>query len=446
MEYAKKERFRRLKHYVFTKKNFNMENLSVHEFKQLSRKKPAWLQEQSVDLKLELLCNHLSLCQIMNNELLEEEVIERAGVRYSREKPEDGRYSRWSYNPGSALIGDKKLKVDVPRVMDKTDKNCVPLERYNQLRRIDSPSEQLVQGVVRGLSTRDYGQVIDYLEEGFGLSKSQVSRAFVERTKEKMEAFRNRSLSHYEFVTIFLDGKYLSGEQIIIAMGVTLSGDKIPLDFLHASSESSGPVKDLFRRLKERGMNDEKGLLFVADGSKGFRKAIAESFAGKALVQRCKWHKRENILKYLPDKEHAATKEAYHRALEQSSYEDARADLLSLASGLEPINISAARSLKEGMEELLTLHKLKMYGLFGQSFSTTNCIENLNSQLKKYVGKVRHRTSSGQRHRGIASALLEIESNMHKVKNYRKLDQLQNAIILALNTESSQRISTKNGT
>lgn len=418
----------------------------MHEFKQISRKKLEWLQEQSVDLKLELLRNHLSLCQIMINELLEEEVIDKAGERYSHQKPFEGRYSRWGYNPGSVRIGDKKLSVEVPRVMDNVEGKSVPLDRYDQLKEVESPSEQLVQGVLRGLSTRDYGRVIDYLEEGLGLSKSEVSRAFIERTKEKLELFQNRSLKAHEFVAMFMDGKYLSGEQVIIVMGVTLGGDKIPLDFLHASSENSGPVKDLFRRLKDRGLQYDKGLLFIVDGSTGFRKAIVESFGSNALVQRCKWHKRENVLRYLPEKEQATVKENFHRAMEQSSYDDAKADLLALASRLESVNISASNSLKEGMEELLTLHKLGLYRTFGRSFSTTNCIESLNSQLGKYLRKVKRWKNSSQRHRWIASALFEIEHSMHKVNNYRHLNKLQNAIILELNSDSSLGISTKNGT
>lgn len=423
-----------------------MENLSMHESNEISRNKLAWLKEQSVDLKVELIHNHLALCQILLNELLEEEVIEKAGERYSRSKPHDGRYSRWGFNPGSVRIGDKKLGVQVPRVMDNQKGTNVPLDRYEQLKEVQSPTEQLVQGVLRGLSTRDYRRVIDYLEEGLGLSKSEVSRGFVERTTEKLEAFQNRSLAQHEFVAMFMDGKYLSGEQVIIAMGVTVSGKKIPLDFLHASSENSGPVKDMFRRLKERGMTYDKGILFVIDGSKGFRKAIIESFGSKALIQRCKWHKRENVMSYLPEKEQSVVKENFHRAMEQSSYEDAKADLKALAKRLEDVNISAANSLREGMEELLTLHKLGMYQAFGRSFSTTNCIESVNSQVGKYLRKVKHWKNSMQRHRWVATALFEIENSMHKVQNYRKLNELQKAIILEINSESSPEFSTKNGT
>jgi len=423
-----------------------MEQLSMNEFKELNRKKLTWLADQSVDMKLELLRNHLSICQLMVNELLEEEVIEKAGERYTHQKPHSGRYSRWGYNPGSVRIGDKKLKVDIPRIMDSWENQSERLDRYEQLKNNDAPTDQLIQGVLRGLSTRDYERVIDYLQEGFGLSKSEVSRRFVERTKEKLELFQNRRLDHHEFVAIFLDGKYLAKEQIIIALGVTIKGDKIPLSFVHAPTENSIAVKDLFRDLIQRGLNYEQGMLFVLDGSKGFHKAVKEIFDSKSVIQRCCWHKRENILAYIPESEHQAVKSDYNRALRQPTYEDAKADLLQLSKRLEPINLSAARSVKEGLEEILTLHRLGMHELFGRSFSTTNCIENVNSQLGKYLRKVKYWKNSDQRHRWVAAGLLEIEHSMRKVANYRKLDKLRKAIIFEISSDTSSEISTKIGT
>jgi len=409
----------------------------MNEFKELNRKKLDWLSDQSVDLKIELVRNHLNICQIMINELLEEEVIEKAGERYSHTKPNEGRYSRWGYNQGGVRVGDQKLPVEVPRIMDNVERKNVPLERYEKIKHVDEPTEQLIQGILRGLSTRDYDRVINYLEQGFGLSKSDVSRRFVERTKEKLQEFEERRFDMHEFVAIFIDGKYLAKDQIIIVLGGTIQRDKIPLGFLHAPSEHSGPVMDLFKDLKDRGLNYSKGLLFVIDGSKGFSKAIIQSFGTKAVIQRCVFHKRENILRYLPEQEHAATKRDFNKALKQPSYEDAKIELLQLSERLHPINISAARSLKEGLEEILTLHRMGVHQMFGRSFSTTNCIENLNSQISKYIYKVKSWQNSEQKHRWIAAALLEIEKSMRKIPSYRKLNHLQNAVILELKSRTS---------
>ena len=358
--------------------------------KELNRRNLSWLQEQSVDLKISLLQNHLSISQIMINELLEEEVIQKAGVRYSRAKPYDGRYSRWGFNPGSVRIGDQKLKVEVPRIYDnEQDKNTM-LNRYEDLKQLPEQTEQLINGVLLGLSMRDYAKVIDHLGEGFGMSKSSISRSFIDRTEEKLKEFESRSLDHLQVIALFIDGKYLSKEQIIICMGVTLQGEKIPLGFVQAATENSEPIKDMFTTLKERGLAWKEGLLCVIDGSKGIRKAIEDSFGHKAVIQRCQWHKQENILKYIPEKDHTAVKRKYQQSVNKESYKEARESLKDLKRDLEKINLSAARSLQEGMEDILTLHRLGLNEDFSKSFATTNCIENLNSQIRKYLHKVKY--------------------------------------------------------
>jgi transposase-like protein len=397
--------------------------------KELNRKNLSWLKEQNVDMRVGILHNYLSICQIMINELFEEEVIEKAGPRYSHQKPEDGRWSRWGYNPGSVKIGDQKLKIEVPRLFDNLDETNTPLKRYEEMKELAGPSEQLLKGVLLGLSMRDYGGVIDSVGESFGLSKSSVSRSFIERTEEKLKEFENRSIAHLNFIAIFIDGKYLSKEQIIICLGVTVNGDKIPLCFIQAATENAGPIKDMLERLKERGLDYSNGLLCVIDGSKGIRKAVEESFGNKAFIQRCQWHKQENILKYLPEKHHETIKKQYWNAVNQESYNDARAELNQLRDDLKILNISAARSLDEGLEEILTLHKLGLNVEFGRSFSTTNCIENLNSQLKKYIGRVKNWTLSNERYRWVAAALLEIEHKMRKVDNFVKLERLKTTLI-----------------
>ena len=413
----------------------------------VNRRNLSWLQEQSVDIKISLLQNHLSICQIMINELLEEEVTEKAGARYKREKPHDGRYSRWGFNPGSVRIGDQKLKVDVPRIYDnEQDKNTM-LDRYEDLKQLPEPTEQLINGVLLGLSMRDYSKVIDHLGEGFGMSKSSISRSFIDRTEEKLKEFESRSLESLQIIALFIDGKYLSKEQIIICMGVTLKGEKIPLGFVQTTTENSVPIKDMLTNLKERGLAWEEGLLCVIDGSKGIRKAIEDSFGNKAIIQRCQWHKQENILKYIPEKEQDAVKRKYQQSVNKESYKEARESLKDLKRDLEVINLSAARSLEEGLEDILTLHRLGLNVDFSKSFATTNCIENLNSQIGKYLNKVKYWKNSKERYRWIAAALLEIELKMRKVNNFRILNQMQKTIKEEIKKRTSQEgISTRNGT
>ena len=422
-------------------------NMEPKSKDKVNRRNLSWLQEQSVEIKISLLQNHLSICQIMINELLEEEVTQKAGARYSREKPNDGRYSRWGFNPGSVRIGDQKLKVDVPRIYDnEQDKNTM-LDRYEDLKQLPEPTEQLINGVLLGLSMRDYSKVIDHLGEGFGMSKSSISRSFIDRTEEKLKEFESRSLEPLQIIALFIDGKYLSKEQIIICMGVTLQGEKIPLGFVQTTTENSVPIKDMLTNLKERGLAWEEGLLCVIDGSKGIRKAIEDSFGNKAIIQRCQWHKQENILKYIPEKEQDAVKRKYQQSVNKESYKEARESLKDLKRDLEVINLSAARSLEEGLEDILTLHRLGLNLDFSKSFATTNCIENLNSQIGKYLNKVKYWKNSKERYRWIAAALLEIELKMRKVNNFRILNQMQKTIKEEINKRTSQEgISTRNGT
>ena len=310
------------------------------------------------------------------------------------------------------------------------------MESYQELKKLDAIDEQAMQAVLHGLSTRDYGSVIDYLEEGFGLSKSSVSSKFIRATEEKLKEFESRDISGHKLVAVFIDGKYLARQQMIIAMGITESGQKVILGLLQTTTENAQAIGQLFCNLKERGMQYRQGLLFVIDGAKGLRKAIEEQFGNKAIVQRCSWHKRENVLSYLAENLHEEIKTEYHEALSQKTYAKAKEAFMQLKNKLQKINRQAAASLQEGLEELLTLHKINLNEDFFVSFSTTNCIESVNSQIKKYAGRVTHWSSSGQRYRWLAAALLQIEQRMRKVDNFKKLKQMKRAIIKHLENQN----------
>ena len=387
-----------------------------------------WLKKQKPLVQLDLLQNHLSICQILINELLEEEVITKAGKRYTHSKPNEGKYSRWGHNPGSVQIGDQRLKMQIPRIKNNETGGFEQLENYHSIKRIENPSEQLIKGVLLGLSMRDYEGVIDNMSEGFGLKKSTVSRSFIEKSKEKLEEFENRNLSHHDFVALFIDGKYLAKEQIMIVLGVTMQGEKIPIGFAQMHSENSEPIGELFRNLIKRGLKYEEGLLLVIDGAKGIRKAVVDVFAEKAVIQRCTWHKCENVKKYLNQEDQKWFRSEYYAALDRAKYKDAKESMELLIRELKQINLSAARSLEEGKNEILTLHKLKVNIEIKRSFHTTNVIENLNSQLEKYIRKVKNWKNSDMRYRWIGSALLEIEEKMNRISNYKKMPLLRKAI------------------
>jgi len=194
-------------------------------------------------------------------------------------------------------------------------------------------------------------------------------------------------------------------------------------------------LKDLI----ERGLKFEDGLLFIIDGSKGMRKAIIETFGEKAVIQRCQWHKRENVVSYLNEEDQQYFRKKLQAAYREPKYEDAKEKLLSIHEELEVLNRSAANSLNEGLEETLTIHRLKVYKYFDRSFTTTNCIENLNSQLTKYIRKVKRWISSDQRYRWVVLGIMEAEHRMRRVQNYKELDLLKDAIIKEINTKMGKQ-------
>jgi transposase-like protein len=383
-----------------------------------------WLIKQPVKMQHELFQNFVELAKMHYNQLVEEELKEKAGKKYERGK----RYNRWGSNPGSIRIGEEKVPVEVPRVYDKEEERTEEAENYSRLHNIEKPSEELMRKIILGLSQKDYEQVTRTVLESFGMSQSSVSRSFIEESSKRLEEFESRDLGKYDFIALIIDGKYLSKDNIIIALGVTITGVKIPLGFVQATTENTEAVKGLVRNLIKRKFRFKEGILTIVDGSKGLKKAIIETFGRYALIQRCQWHKRENVVSYLNKNQEDIFRGKLQRAYKEPDYETARRRLYEIRDELEKINRSAARSLEEGLEETLQLHKLGLAEELGTSFSTTNLIENLNSQLRKYLGRIKKWVNPDMKARWLATSLTEIEHKMRRVNNYEKLYLLRAAI------------------
>ena len=220
----------------------------------------------------------------------------------------------------------------------------------------------------------------------------------------------------------------MAGEQMVVCMGVTEEGYKKVLGFTQATTERAEPIKEMLRDLLDRGLSFEEGVLCVIDGSRGLRKAIEEVFGSCAEVQRCQWHKRENVVSYLPKADQKKWRTRLQRAYQEPTYQAAKERLTGLHSELEQINRKAASSLREGLEETLTLHRLGLFEELGRSLKTTNCIENLNEQVEDYTGNVKRWHHSPQRHQWMPLALLETESRMRRLTGYRDLPKLKQAL------------------
>jgi len=360
-------------------------------------------------------------------EELKREVEELAGIKHSRQGGLPGHY-RWGSQEGSIYLSDQKLRVRVPRVRDVAKNREVSLESYRLLQEPRNADEGVMRRILSGLSCRNYEGCAEAVPEAFGISSSTISRRFINVSANKLRELVARDLSGYDFVALFIDGKSFAQDEMVIALGVTMSGEKVILGFIQAATEKEGVVKDFLQELIERGLPIKQGLLCVIDGAKGIRSAIQKVFGERALVQRCQWHKRENVVDYLPKHLQATWRRKLQGAYEKSTYAEAKAALERLKPELKLINVSALRSLEEGFEETLTLHRLGLFAELGVSFKTTNCIESLMALLSRYTDKVDRWRNSSQKHRWVSAALLEIEPALRRVKGYKKLWKLREAL------------------
>jgi len=222
----------------------------------------------------------------------------------------------------------------------------------------------------------------------------------------------------------------------VIALGITMEGHKIPLGFVQTGTENERVGREMLEGLLGRGLKIWDGLLCIIDGSKGLRKALYDVFGNKVLVQRCQWHKRENVIGYLPKGIQGAMRRRLQEAYEEPTYEKAKGKLLKIRKDLQEINRSAVNSLDEGFEETLTLHRLGLFQELGISLKTTNCMESLMALIGQKTNKVDYWRNSDQKHRWLAAALLDLEPRPRKVKGYKYLPKLRAAIQRAIETDN----------
>jgi transposase-like protein len=277
--------------------------------------------------------------------------------------------------------------------------------------------------------------------ETFGIKKSSVSRKFIRASAKRLEEFLNRDLSAHDIVAIFIDGKFFAENELVIALGVTVSGEKVILGFVETSTENHKICKDFLNGLRGRGLNLDQEILFIIDGGKGLHKGIREVMGDGAVIARCQWHKRENVLGYLAKERRAEWKRRLQAAYEQTSYDLAKKALGALKLELKEINLSAAGSLDEGLEETLMLQRLGMFEKLGKSFKTTNCIENVNKSLGVYTDRVDRWQNSDQRQRWVATALLEIEPRLNCVMGHEHLKELREAMKRFVAARKKQEIA-----
>ena len=371
----------------------------MNKVKPIQQKQLIEIMQEPQSAQIAMLQHATQLALMLVNQILEEQVQCYTGERYSQ------------------------YPVRIPRLRSRETQKTLPLPVWEDIKSGSGADQLLLERLLLGISTRDYEKVVQETGEGFGVSKSNMSKQFISQAVEVCKEFKSRSLNQ-RYVAVFIDGKHLMGHQVVIAMGVTEAGEKQILDFIQTSTENARAVRQLLVGLNHRGLGYQEGLLFIIDGAKGLRTAIDAVYGHKAIVQRCIWHKQENVLSYLNEEQRAEFKSRLQNCYRETSYRKAKAALQEIIEQLNELNPGASRSLQEGLEETLTLHKLGLVRPFRQSLSTTNCIENVNRMVQQRTGKIKHWVNGRQIERWMTLGLLDIENRLNKIHNYKHLNLL----------------------
>ena len=397
-------------------------------------------RELEIDSKVEMIRALVPIGLMHVHELLDAEVRELAGERYTR-KSESVEGRRHGTNPGTVKLAGQRVPIRVPRV--RGTEGEISLGSYESLSDGGDVDELLLRRVLFGISCRNYEAAAESVPGAIGLSSSSVSRGFVEASAAKLREMQERDLSGEDVVAMFLDGKTFGHETMVVALGITLSGDKRFLGFVETDTENERVLRPFLRSLVERGLDISTGLLVVIDGSKGLRAAVTKAFRKRVVVARCQWHKRENVVGYLSKSEQDAWRKRLQRAYNRPTHKEALAALGQLHRELEERNQSAANSLEEGLEETLTLHRLGVFAVLGRSLKTTNCLESVNALVEERCAKVDHWKNSSQRQRWFATALADVEPRLRKVMGYRHLTKLREALKRELKIETTTKNAPK---
>jgi transposase-like protein len=360
-------------------------------------------------------------------ELLEEEVEELVGPKGKWNR--DRIAVRHGQENGEVTLGGRRVQVKRPRVRTVDGESEVPLSTYGYFADRDPLEEVVLERMLAGVSTRQHRRAQEPVGERIeadarSTSKSAASRMFVRRTRDQLWRLMNRPLSDLRLAVIMLDGIELHGYTDIVALGVTTEGEKLALGLWDGSTENAAVAGALLSDLVDRGLDVEQGLLFVIDGSKALRKAIRQVFGNDVPVQRCTQHKQRNVLDHLPERDRQAVKARLRRAWQETDHDRALEQLNTLALELDHAHPGAAASLREGMEETLTVTRLGITGKLKLTLQSTNPCESMISTVRVIQRNVTNWSSGEMCLRWTAAGMLEAETRFRKVEGYRGLASL----------------------
>lgn len=349
---------------------------------------------------------------------------------------------KWAHQQGSVFIGDQKVKVSKPRLRSKGVE--VRLPSYEKLKQRGQFSEEILTKMMSGLSARRYQETVQDAVNAFGVSPSSTSRHFIDATAKQLKEFLARDLSDFNLFAMMLDTVHRGGVAFITALGISTKGQKKVLGYWEGATENNEICKELLSDLENRGLKLSSQNLFVVDGGKGILKALRDKFGKQVLIQRCTIHKDRNIQRHVAKKYRKRVHDLYKKAMAHTKHDDALNALEKLENVLMDMNVSAARSLREALPELLTLHRLEITGDLYKVLHTTNGIENVFSSVRhrehniknynpEYRGEKRKKNLS---QRWLVAVFIKAEKNFRTVKGFEdiktvinRIQKLQNQII-----------------
>jgi putative transposase len=361
--------------------------------------------------------------------VMDEEVKSLAGERH--EQHEGRRAHRWGQEDGYCVVDGQKVPIRKTRLRTP-GKREQRLGSYELFQRSGPLQAGVWDKMMRGLSTRNYGAVVKDFQDAYGIEKSAVSENFIEASREKVKQLMERPLGELRLCAVLIDGTPFKDRQMIAALGIGCDGTKTVLGIREGATENTTVVSALLSELVERGLDFSTPRLYVLDGGKALHAAVRRHAGEAAFFQRCQVHKKRNVVDHLPDEYKADVKKKLQNAYAMAEYADAKCALEKLHRELMDLNPSAARSLEEGMEETLTVHKLRVPDQLRRTLSSTNVIESAFSIVETVCRNVKRWRPGDQIERWVASGLLVAERQFRKVIGHRQIPLLLSSMANAV--------------
>jgi putative transposase len=359
--------------------------------------------------------------------MLEEDRTAICGPRYQHQAARQA--SRTGTVPSEVVLGGRKVAVRRPRV--RANGVEVPLATFQLMTAEDPLNRRVVEQMLVGVATRQYARSLDPLPSTIvtrGVSKSAVSRRFVAKTAAQLDAWRSTALDTLDLVALLIDGVHIGEHCIVVALGIDHTGHKHALGLWDGSTENATVCQSLLADLQSRGLRTDRSLLLILDGSKAIHKAATQTFGRAAVIQRCHVHKLRNILEHLPEGQRAWVRAIVMRAYRHTDVAMARRLLQDLARRLEDRYPSAAASVREGLEETLTVLTLGLSERLRQSLATTNAIESVISRTRHVKRNVTRWRGGQMVLRWTAAAVLEAVKGFRRLKGHKDMPTLVAAL------------------